>query len=216
MEENVKAKKFIKIAVLLFILIIIIVLNIKVIMFMDEMVGEEDAVREKHEKTVNIKGINGLNIDNNDGKRQYYLPVLLSSSSEIEGYGNNDYSVKNLTDGSRSSAWITGKNEDDEENYVYAEFEEKVSISGVEFLNGYCKSPEIYKKNSRIGRIEIDLDEKYRIAAELKDEYRKYQTISFGEDIEVKSIKVIIKDIVKGTQQDNPALSELHFYKLVE
>jgi uncharacterized protein (UPF0335 family) len=70
--------------------------------------------------------------------------------------------------------------------------------------------------NSRVGRIEIELDEKYRIAAELKDEYRKYQSISFGKDIEVKCVKIIIKDIVKGAQQDKPALSELHFYKLEE
>jgi hypothetical protein len=212
----VKIKKYVKVAFLLIILVIIIILNIKVILFMDKIADEEVDKRDNYEKTVNIKGISGQNIDNYTGHREYYSPILLESSSEIKGYGDNNYSADNLLDGNRSSAWIAGRKKDNEEDYIYVEFEEKVSLSGVEFLNGYCKSPEIYKKNSRVGRIEIELDEKYRIAAELKDEYRKYQSISFGKDIEVKCVKIIIKDIVKGAQQDKPALSELHFYKLEE
>lgn len=209
-EDTVKVRKAFKMTALVTVLIVIILFNIKILLMMDKYTDQIEMKNDRIE-TIPLRGVENQLVEGEHYGVDYFKPLTIQTSSEVKGYGNVDYSAENLIDMNSSSACIFDIEK--EQGYIHIEFKDEVELDGIEILNGYCKSQEIYKRNSRVGKIEIELDHTYSIAVELVDEYNRFQKIGFGKSIKVSAINIRINDIVKGTQLDSPAMSEIRFYK---
>lgn len=137
------------------------------------------------------------------------------------------YSVKNLFDGNKASAWCTKFNKEDEnmsvsdEGFLKIYFQKPVYIKSIKIWNGYQKTKELYNANHRVKDLYIEkvlaggrtypLDNK----VQLKDSMDA-QEISMSEGwtqsinlFRTKELIFDILDIYSGSKYDDLCISEM-------
>lgn len=124
----------------------------------------------------------------------------------------NFYAAENLFDGKWNS-WVEGQNDNGVGSIITIELESPVRVHSLRFRNGYGDL-KYYRKNNRVKGIDIILNDKYTYSTTLEDTYEfqyvstyKYTNKSYNKP--VKTIKLKITSVYKGTAYNDTCLSEI-------
>ncbi len=147
-----------------------------------------------------------------------------TASSELTSQGTNTYSSKNAHDLSYETAWVEGVS-----GYGIGEFieyhvkAENPRITEIIIVNGYVKSDNAWKNNSRVKELKVYIDDKPYAILQLEDtkaeQHFKVDPIGYGdrENSELLkkkpefTIKFEIAGIYPGLKWDDTAITEIYF-----
>ena len=146
----------------------------------------------------------------------------INASSELKGSNGINYSAKNAHDFNKDSAWIEGESGygiGESIEYVFDFSEMKgynggLGINRILLANGYKKTKETWKSNSRIKQLKVFINNKPYALLNLLDSF-EIQTIGieeliFPENVETK-LRFEITQVYEGTKYKDTALSLLMF-----
>ncbi|WP_291727190.1 NADase-type glycan-binding domain-containing protein [Bernardetia sp.] len=142
----------------------------------------------------------------------------ISSSSYLSAQGKNKYTASEMDDYNLQTAWFEGKPDYGIGEWLKFDFNEErfsgsdTEIDGLYLFNGYRKSLQRWKENSRIKKLLVYVNDKKFVVLKLADTY-KMQHIKF-EGIklkETKSIKFEILEVYKGEKYSDVGVSEIKF-----
>lgn len=162
------------------------------------------------------------NLANYDEK----IRVMHSSSNN-----DNSYSVKNLFDGKRSTAWVEGTEGMGEGEFIELEIE-NFYLSTLGIINGYTKSKETYLNNGRVKKMKVDTAlllengeiQRFEKIFELEDtqdfkDLKGYEFLSLSELFSCEDInpttskklrmRITILDTYKGLKYEDTCISEI-------
>jgi len=144
----------------------------------------------------------------------------ISASSELKNSKTINYLSKNIHDLSYETAWIEGV-----PGYGIGEFvtyhfpPENPRITDIIIVNGYVKSQQIWKDNSRVKKLKMYINNEPVAILNLVDS-REEQTFKFDpigypdkQDLNKPwwTIKFEIVDVYKGNKYDDTAITEIYF-----
>ncbi|MEQ8473063.1 MAG: hypothetical protein RIC35_17850 [Marinoscillum sp.] len=148
----------------------------------------------------------------------------LTASSELTAQGTNTYSANNAHDLSYETAWIEGVPGRGVGEYLNYQFEpENPRITEIIIVNGYVKSNNAWKNNSRVKKLKMYIDDKPFAFLELKDtkaeQIFKVEPIGHGdrENFELLkkmpefTMKFEIIEVYSGLKWDDTAITEIYF-----
>ncbi|WP_139957811.1 NADase-type glycan-binding domain-containing protein [Flavicella sediminum] len=188
----------------------------------ENLTKKESELLEKYNETYNsMWDIEGGGCSWYCGAGDY----TVRSSSYLKNQNKNSYEINNIKDFSYQTAWVEGV-----KGYGIGEFIEFIfvpkhpRVTVIKIANGYIKSKEIWKNNSRVKKLKmyfndvlygiINLKDVYSLQSielekpigysERKD-YKKLQTLSKWK------IKFEILEIYKGDKYDDTAITEIFF-----
>lgn len=120
-------------------------------------------------------------------------------SSHLPSSGGNTYTVDMLNDGNFSTAWVEGAKDNGIGEWVEFKIKnhpgkkaEATTFWGLNISNGYRKSKEIWKKNSRVKQLQMDINGKPRLLINLKD-------TMFNQNVSFKSFDIKPGDVIRFT-----------------
>lgn len=147
-----------------------------------------------------------------------------TASSELAAQGINTYSAKNAHDLSYETAWVEGV-----PGYGVGEFleyhvkPENPRITDIIIVNGYVKSDNTWKNNSRVKTLKMYIDDKPYAILELEDsqaeQHFKVKPIGYSdrENFELLkkkpgfTMKFEIAEVYPGLKWDDTAITEIYF-----
>lgn len=126
------------------------------------------------------------------------------------------YSHSNLFDDDPNTAWVEGKPGVGKGEWVEIAFLEPTTVKNIIIVNGYTKSSDVYFANSRVKEITLHVtlsEGDSTRTIRLRDGSFHDQNGLRGEMLEgmedVKTLRIIISEVYKGTQYDDTCISEL-------
>lgn len=136
------------------------------------------------------------------------------------------YPLTNLFDGKPETAWVFKGLPPRPEDYVrdyssfwggrYAvsiEFDKPARLDGVEIMNGYNKSPEIFYRNDRVGRLKVFegavFVNKGRIAAAALEDFMGFRKVAIPQRA-YKALTLVFEDLIPGEERDL-SITEIRF-----
>lgn len=140
-----------------------------------------------------------------------YQYEKITASSFLPDKMGLKYSPDMTVDNMQDTAWNEGTDGDGIGEWIEFSSKKKQYITGINILNGYCKSETLYYENHRPKTIEIKFDG-MSVDMELDDLYNVYQNIEFAEPVESRRVRIIVKDIYRGTGYDDCCISEIGIY----
>lgn len=141
-----------------------------------------------------------------------------TASSVLAQNGGVSCQASNVGDYNASTAWIEGVKGDGIGESVTIHLKKPTQLYQIGMIPGYAKSPSLYFANNRVAELKIVLNDSYTIIGSLVDDYvrdgahspKAYQFIDLGGyDKEVKTIRLIINKVYKGTKYDDTCISEI-------
>jgi hypothetical protein len=154
------------------------------------------------------------------------------SSSELKPQGMINYSIKNISDYNLNTAWIPGNTENGVgESFGFTfKFPENTAYGGayqffgqINLFNGYCKSLDVWQKNSRVKKLRVYFNNKAICDIELIDTWH-FQIVDIGKFFKYKrqnkymdapyevkqgdKLTFKILEVYPGDKYKNVALSE--------
>ncbi len=129
-----------------------------------------------------------------------------------------DFSSKSLFDGKTKTSWVEGKKGAGKGEYIVLRFKKPVRISRIGFIAGMNYSHTLFGQNNRPSAVRIILNGKHVKRAVLADGFtmsyagnpHAYQYVSLsGYRGSVRTVKIIIDDIYRGTKYHDTCISEL-------
>lgn len=154
------------------------------------------------------------------------------ASSSLTSSGENNYSISNILDYDLNTAWVAGDiaygigesfefTFDFPENTNYAGAYQFYGI--INLFNGYCKSEELWKANSRVKKLKVFYNNQFVCYVELCDSWH-FQSFDIGKyfvnrrenkymdaKYEIKNgdtLKFEIVEVFKGSKYKDVAISE--------
>lgn len=144
-------------------------------------------------------------------------PYKVAASSALKPAGNVTYNAEHAHDNSFKNAWVEGVQGYGEGQYLEYFFGNKSPrVTDILIYNGYIKSEEAWKKNSRVKRLKLWVTGRPYAILELQDT-RALQTFklagplgrtSDGKDL---ALRFEILDVYKGDVYDDTAITEIRF-----
>lgn len=140
------------------------------------------------------------------------------ASSNLPRRDKVRYDAGQAHDSDLNTAWVEGKNDDgvgEFLEYVVDTSEhvgdEPLKVTGLTIFNGYRKSKELWRDNSRVKRLKMYVNGKPYAIINLKDAYN-YQTVEVGA-VELKPKKTTLKfeimEVYKGRKYSDTAITEI-------
>ncbi|MEO0559627.1 MAG: hypothetical protein AAF170_15745 [Bacteroidota bacterium] len=137
-----------------------------------------------------------------------------TASSTLPASGTNTYTTENLSDGTATTAWVegvsgTGIGERLRFVILSVDTEAPIPFWGIDLVNGYAKSADLWEKNARVKTFRLWVDGEAHHTLELADVMRPQ---SFGFDLEVRSgslVELEIREVYPGSRYADTAISEL-------
>lgn len=144
---------------------------------------------------------------------QEKIKSISASSTLAENNKSPDfYAPQNLIDGKWNS-WVEGQNDNGVGSVITIELEKPVTVYSLRIRNGYGDL-RWYRQNNRVKNIDIILNDEYTYSTILEDTYEfqdvstyKYTNESYSKP--VKTIKLKIKSVYKGSAYNDTCLSEI-------
>ena len=142
----------------------------------------------------------------------------VEASSHLPAQGANRYDVRQLDDGSATTAWVEGADGDgvgealvfrlvgDPDHDVGA-----VDLSGFRVVNGYGKSAAAWRENGRVRTALVLVNGRPVAHARLADSMR-LQWVSLPEPPEVRAddvVTLVVTGVYPGERYDDLAVSEI-------
>lgn len=137
---------------------------------------------------------------------QAVITAINASSTLMQE--NYDYSANNLIDHNNSTAWCDGIDGDGIGETLTFIFEEESPISEINILNGYCKSEDLYYKNSRIKKLTLIFDDGEE-QINIEDVYNQSQRIKLTNKHQSKQMILRIDEIYAGSKYSDTCISEI-------
>lgn len=160
------------------------------------------------------------------------MPIgIPSASSTLESSKGNTYNVENLTDYDLNTAWVGDSVYGVGDYFEFTfDFPENTGYAGAyqfygvcNLFNGYCKSEELWKANSRVKKMKVYYNDQFVCYVELCDTWH-LQFFDIGEffinrrenkylnaKYEIKNgdvLKFEILEVFKGDKYQDVAISE--------
>lgn len=136
----------------------------------------------------------------------------ISASSVREAVSGNYYNPQNVLDGRSNTAWTEGVDGYGIGQSISFYADSSQGVCGIKILNGYCKSEELYYKNSRVKKLKLSFSNGHTYAYELPDVFDKYTVINLNTPEYCTSVTLTILDIYAGTAYDDTCISEILFF----
>lgn len=143
-----------------------------------------------------------------DGKKYYFdfKNYKVAASSTLQG---GSYGAQNVLDDDPATAWIEGAKGDGVGESLLLTLNKPTKVSQVGIMGGYGKSKNIYFANNRVAELKVVINDSYTITRSLYDAMT-LQFLDVGNySKEVKTIKLMITKIYKGTKYDDTCISEI-------
>ena len=146
----------------------------------------------------------------------------INASSELKDSNSINYSAENAHDYNKNTAWVEGNPDYGVGEYIEYVFdfssvegyEGTLGINKILLANGYKKSKDVWKNNSRVKQLKVYLNDKPYAILNLLDSY-EIQTVEIGEikfpANETTKLKFEITKVYKGTKYKDTAISLLMF-----
>lgn len=136
--------------------------------------------------------------------------IRASSELEAQTYQGElrTYDAKNAIDGDITTAWFEGVDGFGKDEYLEIEFAKTVELDSFFIFAGYNADLDRFERNNRLAKILIELDN-FETEIELKDVFGP-QKIDLQETKLTNKLKIIIKDVYAGIDNDSP-ISEISF-----
>lgn len=147
-----------------------------------------------------------------------------TASCELSAQGTNTYNAQNAHDLSYETAWVEGVS-----GYGIGEFleyyiePENPRITEIIIVNGYVKSDNAWKNNSRVKTLKMYIDDKPYAVLELEDakaeQHFKVDPIGYGDRQNFEllkkkpgfTMKFEIAEVYPGSKWDDTAITEIYF-----
>jgi len=142
-----------------------------------------------------------------------------AASSELKEQNGINYSPKNAHDFDKNTAWIEGKSDYGIGEFIEYQFDFKdysggLGINKILIANGYKKSKNDWKNNSRVKQLRMYINGKPYSIINLLDSF-EIQTIDIDKIMippnETTKLRFEIIDIYKGDRYKDTAISLLMF-----
>lgn len=139
------------------------------------------------------------------------FPNLDITSSDLSST-ENKYPLYQMVDGNTKTTWVFNKDSYSSKS-INTDMWLKISsksekIKSLSLINGYAKTPELYRKNNRIQKILV-------VTEYCKKQYTLTNSLEF-QSIELEKpsshIKIIFKEIQKGSHYNDTCISELMIF----
>lgn len=145
---------------------------------------------------------------------QSTFPVftMATASSVLPPAYDSAYLPENIFDGDIKTAWVEGVSHAGEGEWIQLSATGMQTVQGIEIVNGYCKSEEIYVNNNRVRDIRITFDDGTSETFSVKDDFGRYQTFDFSEPKNTTAVKLEILSVYKGVKYQDTCISEVIFY----
>ncbi|MDD3459286.1 MAG: hypothetical protein PHO74_07410 [Weeksellaceae bacterium] len=177
-------------------------------------------------------------LDNCDATYENYWDVLeqgcswycgggldtISATSSLKPMNDIDYSPKNIHDLSYKTAWIEGVPGDGiGESITYHFPPHNPRITEIIVVNGYVKSPQAWRNNSRVKKLKMYVDNQAFAILNLEDsrqeQHFKFEPLGHRDrqdwgTFEKKpwwTIKFEILEVYKGDKYEDTAITEIYF-----
>ncbi len=142
-------------------------------------------------------------------------PKKIEGSSFLISQGENTYEAKNVHDFSYKTAWVEGvSGYGIGEHLIYTFDANNPRINTIKVVNGYVKSPDAWRNNSRVERLKMYVNNELFAFLNLKDEYSEQHFYipaigrTWKDDWE---IKFEIMKVYKGSKYDDVVITEIYF-----
>jgi hypothetical protein len=134
--------------------------------------------------------------------------LRICASSVLDPQYGNRYGPGNLSDGNLSTAWVEGVAGTGAGQKVLLAFDRPRRLAGFEFVNGYAKNRDIYRKNARLKTVILRLSDGSSQSLSLPDEMRANR-FTFSSPLEATWLELEIGSVFAGSKYADTALSEL-------
>ena len=138
-------------------------------------------------------------------------PFTLKSNDRLTPSDQGTYEVSNLTDNDSKTCWAVSGGGGAWFSFSWPSHEKaRWPIDSVTLVNGYAKSPDRWKQNSRIRELEFAIDGKAYGRIILEDTAR-VQTVEFPArlNVDAKEIRFTVVSVYPGEHYDDLCLSEV-------
>ena len=146
------------------------------------------------------------------------------ASSELKQQAQTNYSVKNLSDYDLNTAWVGGKSDygiGEQFGFTF-NFPENTEYGGayqfygkVNLFNGYCKSLESWRQNSRVKRLKVYYNNKPICIVQLVDTWH-FQFFDIAKFFKYKRDKKFMNAPYEIKQGDKLTFEIIDVYKGVK
>jgi hypothetical protein len=133
-------------------------------------------------------------------------PSIARASSTLSPQGNSDYKADNLFDWDPQTPWVEGKSDYGIGEYFQVDL--PFSGSSVSIFNGYQKTYETWKNNSRVKKFKVYGDGRPLCYLILKD-LMGYQTFNIPNDNDYDTYTFEIMEVYPGIKWKDVAISEI-------
>ncbi|HOF13909.1 MAG TPA: discoidin domain-containing protein [Spirochaetota bacterium] len=131
-----------------------------------------------------------------------------ASSQLVLGEGRElEFDPRNAFDGSLQTAWCEGKSGDTGVGeWIQISFDQCINLEEVSIVNGWSKSEDLYKTNTRVAQLKITSNKGGEAVVELSDGIFDFQ--KFDISLKGSSFKFIITKVYPGKDSDT-CISEI-------
>ncbi|HOV05031.1 MAG TPA: caspase family protein, partial [Kaistiaceae bacterium] len=98
------------------------------------------------------------------------IVAAVCATTVLKAQSGNSYGPANIFDGSNRTAWVEGVDGNGEGEWLRFDFSGEATVGRVVVSNGYAKSDDIYKKNSRIRDVALEFSGGERFDFTLADQ----------------------------------------------
>lgn len=145
----------------------------------------------------------------------------VKASSELPAARGITYAAKNAHDFDPRTAWVEGVGGDGEGEYLeytflfdQPDYDGRLGITTVILSNGYKKSRELWRANSRVKKMKMYVDGKARAFIDLLDRH-EVQTIEIGKIMFPPKKRTVIRfeilEVFPGEKYQDTAITDLVF-----
>jgi F5/8 type C domain len=131
--------------------------------------------------------------------------VLYCASSVLPPEKGNSYGIRNLTDGSDNTAWVSSQGIGE---WIVFEFDKPRLIRGLTIRNDYAKNDDIYRKNSRVKDVELTFSNGESLKATLEDRADE-QHVTLKKPAVAKWVQLTIRSVYSGWKYSDTAINEV-------
>lgn len=136
----------------------------------------------------------------------------VSASSTKAPEGSYEYGAKLVGDRRQQSAWVEGAKGDGIGESLTVTLPKPAKVRRVGLVNGYAHTAEQYAANNRVARFEVRVNDENPFQIEVPDERLENEYFWFdlpSSSEPVKSVKLTILGVHKGTQFEDTCISEV-------
>ena len=136
-----------------------------------------------------------------------------TSSSDLPGDSiTSYYGPLNALNDDVTLAWNEGASGYGDGEWIMVSASSPQRVSGIELMNGYPKTEDIYYKNNRCREVTIELSDGSSFEVTLGDDFRRYQRIDLNEEHATTYIRLTIRSVYEGSKWDDTSICVLRAY----